>query len=111
MGWGIRQGDPLFIFLFILCVEALVHVFNKSEASVHIHGARAASSGPAIHHLFFADDNLLLCKENAAESEEVKRCLKIYRDVSGQVNNFQNYSIIFGKKSKRRSEETSKEYP
>lgn len=37
---GIRKGDPLSPFLFILCDEALVHVMNKAEQRGEISGMR-----------------------------------------------------------------------
>lgn len=97
---GIRQGHPISPFLFILCVEALVHTINKSEAEKEITGARANVSGLTIHHLLFADDSLLLCKATVSESLVIKRCLQMYEDASGQRINFQKSSIFFGKKVK-----------
>ncbi|KAL0751744.1 hypothetical protein Bca101_033747 [Brassica carinata] len=62
---GIRQGDPLSSFLLILCDESLVHSVNMAEASGRLHGIRLSSNGLAVHHLLFADDNLLMCRASA----------------------------------------------
>ncbi|XP_019197205.1 PREDICTED: uncharacterized protein LOC109191090 [Ipomoea nil] len=46
---------------------------------------------PPISHLFFADDSLLFFKANVEEAVEVKRCLSVYEDLSGQAPNFGKY--------------------
>lgn len=86
---GIRQGDPLSPFLFILCAEALVNIHNLSKTRSRLHGVCASSAGPSIHHLLFADDSLLLCKANLEEGTELKWCLEVYVKASGQTINFQ----------------------
>ncbi|KAL1217921.1 putative mitochondrial protein [Cardamine amara subsp. amara] len=75
---GIEQGDPLSPFLFILCAEALVNILNKAEGRGSLNGVRALASGPAVHHLLFADDSLLLCKASREEIAELKHCLHLY---------------------------------
>lgn len=95
---GIRQGDTLSPFLFILCAEALVHVLNKAENRGGISGIRTDPLGLAVHHLLFVDYRLLMCKATSSESNKIKRCLRLYRDASGQVINNQKSSIILGSK-------------
>ena len=95
---GLRQGDPLSPFLFILCAEALVSCLNSSEEAGRIHGVLLTDSCPSIHHLMFADDSLLLCKTNSEEAAEILACLKLYGDASGQVVNHLKSSISFGAK-------------
>lgn len=51
-----------------------------------------------MHHFLFADASLLLCKANHGEASEIVRCLKIYKNASGQVINPIKSSIIFGNK-------------
>lgn len=72
---GIRQGDPLSPFLFILCAEALVSCLNASEAAGRFHGIVLADGCPSVHHLLFADDSLLLCKANVEEASELMECM------------------------------------
>lgn len=49
---GIRQGDPLSPFIFILCAEALVHVMNRAELEGNITGMRLTKNCPSIQHLY-----------------------------------------------------------
>ena len=95
---GIRQGDPLSPFLFILCVEALVSCLNEAESAGRLQGIKLASSGPSVHHLLFADDSLLMCRASSAEAAELLSCLNRYSEASGQIINPRNSSVIFGAK-------------
>ena len=95
---GIRQGDLLSPFLFILCEEALVSCLNIAESEGQITGIKLSASGPSVHHLLFADDSLLLCNASTGEASEIMSCLKEYGQASGQMINLQKSSIIFGSK-------------
>ena len=93
---GIRQGDPLSPFLFILCAEALIHTMNQAERRGGLTGMKLAPTCPSVQHLLFADDSFFLCKASLVECTEFLRRLKLYGDSSGQVINFQKSAITFG---------------
>lgn len=94
----IRQGDPLSLFLFILCAEALVSCLNEAESAGRLHGIKLAGSGPAVHHLLFADDSLLMCIASTLEPAELMSCLSRYSKASRQIINPAKSSVIFGVK-------------
>ncbi|XP_013715866.1 uncharacterized protein LOC106419598 [Brassica napus] len=98
---GIRQGDPLSPFLYILCTEALVNVLNQSKTQGKLHGIKLSSSCPAVHHLLFADDSLRMCDATVSEREEIKSCLKLYGDASGQKIEIQEALGIMKEGSER----------
>ena len=50
---GLRQGDPLSPYLFILCAEGLSALIRKKEVEGRIHGCRIARGAPTVSHLFF----------------------------------------------------------
>jgi hypothetical protein len=54
---GIRQGDPITPYLFLLCVEGLSCLFKKKEQEGSLKGLRNGILGPSISHLLFADDS------------------------------------------------------
>ncbi|XP_019172490.1 PREDICTED: uncharacterized protein LOC109167594 [Ipomoea nil] len=94
---GLRQGDPLSPYLFIICAEGLSLLLQDSQAKGLLHGCRVARGAPSISHLFFADDRLLFFKANLQDALEVKKCLGFYEAFSGQAVNFQKSSITFSR--------------
>lgn len=94
---GLRQGDPLSPFLFILCAKGLSASLQLRENQRAIHGCRIArrAGAPIISHLFFADDSYLVFRAEVMEASTIKRCLKDYEDASGQMVNFQKSVIFF----------------
>lgn len=89
---------PMSPFIFIMAAEALVSVLNNAEEKGRLNGIKLDKHGPAVHHLLFADDSLLMCKADLMESLEIMRCLKVYGEASGQQINPSKSSIIFGDK-------------
>ena len=94
---GLRQGDPLSPFIFILCTEALVSLLNHAENQWKITGMRVTRMCPSISHLLFSDDSLFFCKTEPRECEEVMKVVRKYGQASGQCINFEKSSILFGK--------------
>ncbi|KAG7564174.1 Ribonuclease H domain [Arabidopsis suecica] len=95
---GLRQGDPLSPYLFILCTEVLIANIRKAEREKLITGIKVANASPSVSHLLFADDSLFFCKANKDQCEVILGILKKYEAVSGQQINFLKSSIQFGHK-------------
>ncbi|KAG7548646.1 Reverse transcriptase domain [Arabidopsis suecica] len=95
---GLRQGDPLSPYLFILCTEVLIANIRKAEHEKLITGIKISTASPSVSHLLFADDSLFFCKANIDQCGVILGILKQYESVSGQQINFSKSSIQFGHK-------------
>ena len=70
---GLRQGDPLSPYLFILCMEAFVMKLSQSASTPGSGiGFKIQPNTPIIPCLLFADDCLLLCKGTSAACHKLK---------------------------------------
>ena len=87
-GRGLRLGDPLSPYLFILCAKGLSSLIEAAKNRGEIHGCNVSKGAPIISHLFFADDNFLFFKATKDKSSTIKRVLLNYEMIFGQVVNF-----------------------
>ena len=84
---GIRQGDPLSPYLFLLCLEGLNRMIQKAARDDIIRGFSLCKNGPKITHLFFADDSLLFCRARKEDLQAIQKILTSYEHASGQKIN------------------------
>jgi hypothetical protein len=80
---GLRQGDPLSPYLFLLCTEGLHGLLKSAALSGAIHGVSISRTNPKLSHIFFADDSLLFCRANVHECQRVLDMLHIYEVALG----------------------------
>lgn len=91
---GIRQGDPISPYLYILCAEGLSSILRRHEVNL-IHGCVIARGAPAISHLLFADDCYFFFKATENEARTMKNILLRYERLSGQAVNFRKSTVTF----------------
>ncbi|XP_028125122.1 uncharacterized protein LOC114322024 [Camellia sinensis] len=92
---GLRQGDPLSPYLFVLCVEGLSALITRAETSHRLTGMAICRGGPRISHLFFADDSLLFGVAKPEEILVIQGLLLEYEGASGQKINLDKSTIFF----------------
>jgi hypothetical protein len=80
---GIRQGDPISPYLFLLAAEGLSCLLNSNNQSSALNGVKVASTAPAVNHLLFADDSLLFFKASREGAVEMRNMLLNYCNASG----------------------------
>lgn len=96
---GLRQGDPLSPYLFILCTEVLSGICSKAQARGKLPGIRVARASPLINHLLFADDTMFFYKSSPACCLALTTILEQYEAMSGQSINLLKSAITFSSKT------------
>ena len=92
---GIRQGDPLSPYLFLICAEGFSSLLRKAEQERSMQGLIISRGGPCISHLFFADDSVLFCRATQAEYQTMMDILSLYEDAFGQKLNIDKTILHF----------------
>lgn len=90
---GLRQGDLLSPYMFLLCVEGLSCLIKKVAGEGKINGCRIHVQAPLITHLLFIDDSFFFLKSN--HRGRIKSILLNYALHLGQDINFQKSGIFF----------------
>ncbi|KAL6188703.1 hypothetical protein ACLB2K_040094 [Fragaria x ananassa] len=92
---GIRQGDPLSPYLFILCAEGLSSLIQHLATSQGIQGMKLSSEALLLHHLLFANDNLLFGTATEEECQQYQNILYTYEIASEQRVNLEKSNVAF----------------
>ena len=94
---GLRQGDTLSPYLFILGNEVLMRIINKEVTDGNISKVKVSSTTPPISKLCYADDVILFCKAKASELVSLKGCLEKYCSWSGQKISIEKSGFFLSK--------------
>ncbi|KAI5352872.1 Hypothetical predicted protein [Prunus dulcis] len=103
---GIRQGDPISLYIFILVIDVLSVMLNKVVERGIVQGIRFSRDGPTLSHLFFADDSILFLKAIKRNCNVVASILNSYSHASGQVINFEKSNVYFSPNTPQQFRET-----
>ena len=105
---GLRQGDPISPYLFLICAEGLNGLLNKAASNGEIHGISICRRSPKLTHLFFADDSLLFCRATQTECQKIQEILQVYEKASGQQLNRSKTTLFFSRNTTQATQEAIK---
>jgi hypothetical protein len=93
---GLRQGDPLSLFLFLLAVEGLKVMMNAVvDSNLYFRYSFGANADCSTSHLQFPDNTSLLREKSWANVHALRAVLLLFSSVSGIKVNFYK-SILSG---------------
>jgi hypothetical protein len=91
---GLKQGDPLAPFLFLLVVEGLSSAIRRAEDLSLFSGFRVGIGRLSISHIQYADDTLFLGEPSVQNLWTIKTILRCFELASVLKVNFFKSSIM-----------------
>ncbi|KAJ9545124.1 hypothetical protein OSB04_024831 [Centaurea solstitialis] len=101
---GLRQGDPLSPFLFILAVEGLNVAFKEAQRKYLFKGVRLDNSVEEFSLLQFADDAIIMGEWDPNNARNLVRILKCFELCSGLKINLSKSRLVGVSVSKEESD-------
>ena len=92
---GIRQGDPLSPFLFILAAEGLSRLIHAQVGLGRIRGLSFCEAMEKKTHQQFVDDTMLMGHPSVQEARAFKSCLAAFAKASGLEVNLEKSQVFF----------------
>jgi hypothetical protein len=92
---GIRLGDLLSPYLFLICAEGLSSSLLHVENIGGIDGVKLCMGATSVSHLLFVDDSLTLLKADLNNAISLRQVLDSYCANSGQLVSVAKSSIFF----------------
>ena len=94
---GLRQGDPLSPYLFVIGMEALSCMINRAVDGNYLSGSRVAigrGEDLTISHLLYADDMLVFCKADPDQLKYLSWIMMWFEAMAGLKINLAKSEII-----------------
>ena len=94
---GLRQGDPLSPYLFVIGMEVLSCLINRAVDGNYLSGIRVTNGKGedlAISHLLYADDTLIFCEDDLEQLKFLSWILMWFEAMSGLKINLAKSEII-----------------
>jgi hypothetical protein len=91
---GLKQGDPLAPFLFLLVAEGLGGVMKRAVDLNSFRGFRVGNSDVVISHLQYADDTICVGEASINNLWSLKAILRGFELVSGLKVNYWKSSLM-----------------
>jgi hypothetical protein len=91
---GIRQGDPISPYLFLLCTEGLSCLLQRRADQGELQGLCNGRLGPPISHLLFADNSIFFARSDERSVNALQSTLQTYCEGSGQKINLDKSSVF-----------------
>ena len=85
---GLRQGDPLAPFLFLIVAEGLAGLLRKAVKEDLLSGIKVGRVELECCMLQFADDTLFMCEDSFSNVFTMKVILRVFELASGLKVNF-----------------------
>jgi len=85
---GLRQGDPLVSFLFLIVVEGLTGLVREAKRATLFNGVEVGTQRVQVNLLQFAHNTFFFCKPSYHNVLVIKAILKSFKMVSGLRVNF-----------------------
>ncbi|XP_071709331.1 uncharacterized protein [Rutidosis leptorrhynchoides] len=94
MGRGVRQGDPLSLFLFILATEGL-NILTKTAVEKRLfNGVKVGNDNITVSHLQYADDTIFFGEYVRENLKSLLHLLKCFELASGLKINMRKSNLL-----------------
>lgn len=97
---GIRQGDPISPYIFVLCMERLSQMILAEVRGGAWKAIKMGRHGVPLSHLFFADDLVLFSTASPEQAHVIKRVLHNFCSASGQKVSQAKTTIFFSRNTR-----------
>ena len=98
---GLRQGDPLSPYPFILSQDILSRIIENQFNEGGLSGVKASIGSPTITHVMYADDIVMFSKATRNEASNLNHCIEKYCKWSGQLVNRNKSGLYFSKHTQK----------